>query len=1384
MACINPNDPKFQEILARVGNPILAEIEFNKYQVQYDAAKSIIAEKIIKSISTNTYTFIYNSENDTLSLVPQPGVQLTLNKARNAVDSQSSKSNRKNITNYRLTPIITKDWEPKLIKIDFNLKFVESQIPQDVLDPSLLPSSKLTELEEVSPTLNIQKKSATEFIYGGEVYPSYADALAAQKEDSYKEQFKSRGEEFNKNKNYQLPSNEGQIASEKTIRDLAARMSDRIGMQFKIESDRTKQYKGKFENGIAYINLAYATLDTPIHEILGHPIIRAIKNRGLDNRKIEVKKTTAGYQVKFTRPDGFIDNSEIFKTEEEANKYAENFKIKGNPELYQNLLKELEYGRGKEVLDRIKRDYVNKEAVQLDNGEYIFENKEYTLEEQQEEAIVELLGMMTAEKLDNVKDGKLISLLKRLLKEMKQFVRSLLNLKEVEIDKLPDNMTIGDLADLLAYSNSKLILPGYEVEYTTPDNQKFKTYAEASNHISQLAKNVKEVDLSKVNLEEKKKYSDSFEIITNILNEDGSNTVIQHRHYKENGKWYSRKKAIKNFKNYTWEYDKKYNQPERIEINPTEEELISLYKQSEEFNNSMLTFGEKSEEDKIKDFIEKNKEYEQSKEVIKEWKKVNNIQYNPEEIYSRGQEFSSVVGAYSDFDINVMMQNLLQHIEDNEKAGGEFTISAFTKPIDRKIRHLEEGGGKIKFKIYPQSKDIKWAANTDVYSGSVWDASEKISKNKKSELLGVSYTKYPSLFNVNRVQPNLASIVDDLAHHHNELGISLTGNNFRLEYDENIPYQTKKIIDSVNAILDQKYGKLVKPEIKKFKKQTILIDNPLPENQRSGVLSYSSDIDGGYFLDTVYAFERRGYALGDNIPYWQVEKILKIAYPNSVISLQFYTNKVLVDGEDIVTYSGLKYETPDKIEKEVSGIQPTQTQDNLKESIESVKNTILETKTAYSVEEGNLLRSEGWVSVEYNHELEEEYFEKPNKKEYTEQALINTKIAKLKEVAKKYPRSLIRSEVKNSHRKLHDELFEIGELPFQKIPEIKPGVEELFNENPELANQVYEASGFKTTITQDDKSYYRGQIEKPTIDKDGNLVLYGREDDLYKRAGLKSKGVSMTSDLQSAIDYGNGQLEVAQNLASESYDENQELERLSENGYYLIQIPKNVSNEIVKEAGEVKVIGDKIIIPKGQYKIEQVVDGVEQITPQQKQQAIQLYSQHLDTVFPNRKVKDVLYHGTDLDKNDVTFKSDRGGIFLASTLVYASYFSESENVYPVLVNFKNTYEAKGLTDNIGKKEVEIIKSRGYDSVIGKGGISKMQQHQNDLEYIAFKPEQIYPLGTKQDIERFKEFVGSVSNVQEAQPIIPINEMEDIIDNLPPFTKDIEDLGFTEEACDL
>jgi len=968
------------------------------------------------------------------------------------------------------------------------------------------------------------------------------------------------------------------VASEKTIRDLAARMSDRIGIPVRFESDRTKKYKGKLENGTAVVNLAYATLDTPIHEILGHPIIRALKSGGYTTEQVPNGKW------EIFENGNTIDSSNLFNTKEEALRYIKS----KTSQLYNNLLKELEYGRGKEVLDRIKRDYVYKQSniesgnwelgmyrIQTSPTGYKYydtykeaqdgikkDSPKYTLEEQQEEAVVELLGLMAAEKLDNVKDGKLISLLKRLLKEMKQFIRSLINQKEVEIDKLPDNMTLGDIADLLAYSNSKLILPGNEVVYTTPDNQQFKTYAEASNHISQLAKNIEDVDLSDISLERKlsqedlrkieelesqkkekedyfgsKKYQQDKELELSKLNkkleelenkkvefysqepfldlEDKEKYGFQDFDYIRvestygRGNKYHKDILGENYEGYyihgyntstgkpkkkilpitkeqaigIWEKDEysKYEVGDRQEIYRIEGSIKSL-QEDIKIKHEISSIGQeirniKSGQNTIQNFIDRNKEYEQSKEIIEEWKKVNNIQYNPEEIYSRGQEFSSVVGAYSNFDVDLMMQNLLSHIEDNEKAGGQFAISAYTKPVDKQIGHLEGGGGKIKFKLYPQSNDILWAANTDVYSGSVWDASEKVNKDKKSELLGVSYTKYPSLRNVNTVQPNLASIVDDLAHHHNELGITLTGNNFRLEYDEDIPYTTKKIIDGINKILDQKYGKLVKPEIK----------------QKEFGTKYIAKEESAY---------------GDfKTTYFDTEKE----------ALDY--KKSMEQYDDVAV----------KISKQ-TGIQPTQTKESLKESIESVKDKLEIVKDAQSKYERDLknynLTKQGilpefwniysdfngildnkisifthkgqaaiWQNKEYDEKLKpfikeesqnqhgvkfwilkdsftkealESFKEpkKPKEKEYTEQALVNTKIGALKEVAKKYPRSLIRSEVKPIGG--NNAGFEGDELPFQKIP------------SPNKVNYSFKASDVIVNNIDKIKSWEK-QIKDPNI---------------------------------------------------------------------------------------------------------------------------------------------------------------------------------------------------------------------------------------------------------------------------------------------------------------
>jgi len=205
-------------------------------------------------------------------------------------------------------------------------------------------------------------------------------------------------EQEEKETQFQKQSKEGILASEKTLRYLSSKLSNRIGVPVKIIFDESQDFKGKLTDNVAVVNLAYATLDTPVHEIIAHPVIRAIR-------------TT-------------------------------------NPALYKNLLKELNSGKGKEVLNRIKESYGE------DSG--------YDLEDQQEEAIVELLGMQTADKLDGKKDQGLIASLQKLLNEIKEFLKSLLGVDGVYVENLDENATIGDLVDLIANNESKIKIPKYD----------------------------------------------------------------------------------------------------------------------------------------------------------------------------------------------------------------------------------------------------------------------------------------------------------------------------------------------------------------------------------------------------------------------------------------------------------------------------------------------------------------------------------------------------------------------------------------------------------------------------------------------------------------------------------------------------------------------------------------------------------------------------------------------------------------------------------------------------------------------------------------------------------------------------------------------------------
>jgi len=145
------------------------------------------------------------------------------------------------------------------------------------------------------------------------------------------------------------------------------------------------------------------------------------------------------------------------------------------------------------------------------------------------------------------------------------------------------------------------------------------------------------------------------------------------------------------------------------------------------------------------------------------------------------------------------------------------------------------------------------------------------------------------------------------------------------------------------------------------------------------------------------------------------------------------------------------------------------------------------------------------------------------------------------------------------------------------------------------------------------------------------------------------------------------------------------------------------------------------------------------------------YSEYLDTIFPNSKVKDILYHGT--KDNISNFNKNEEGIFFSLDKEYAklhgviksNYYDVNDtstythNVIAVIVNIKNPEypqisisTRKGHTNYFNPKD----KKDNVDGVIGKDAYAESKGN----SVVVFEPEQLHILGSDQDLENFKTFV--------------------------------------------
>ena len=350
--------------------------------------------------------------------------------------------------------------------------------------------------------------------------------------------------------------------------------------------------------------------------------------------------------------------------------------------------------------------------------------------------------------------------------------------------------------------------------------------------------------------------------------------------------------------------------------------------------------------------------------------------------------------------------------------------------------------------------------------------------------------------------------------------------------------------------------------------------------------------------------------------------------------------------------------------------------------------------------------------------------------------------------------------------------------------EVKSGVQELFDSNPELANQVYEALGFNKLITSNDRIVFgHPTIGKSYLKKQGEDKFISLDDDYATEINNKVKEIADKYNVTTyqVKDGGtqkwnneyNQMMQEMFNVAKQrAISENKTLftsntNLLRNNAESFDKVINLTDVEFEKRIQE---RGAKYDIKEWKSQINEAISKIPAgkvintnkylsdlfITPQQKQQAIQAYSQYLDSVFPNSKVKDVVYHGAmeQLLPKDGKFK---GYVtYFSTTKKYSETFGFPINrkVIQAVVNIANPYNAPSELADVPEEihntdeftNPRIIKSKklGYDSVIG------VDAGQKEGGTVAiFEPEQIHILGTKQDIEGFNQFVQSGKQIEKS-----------------------------------
>ena len=169
------------------------------------------------------------------------------------------------------------------------------------------------------------------------------------------------------------------------------------------------------------------------------------------------------------------------------------------------------------------------------------------------------------------------------------------------------------------------------------------------------------------------------------------------------------------------------------------------------------------------------------------------------------------------------------------------------------------------------------------------------------------------------------------------------------------------------------------------------------------------------------------------------------------------------------------------------------------------------------------------------------------------------------------------------------------------------------------------------------------------------------------------------------------------------------------------------------------------------------------------------YSEYLKTIFPNSKTPNIYYHGgkrgieTFKAPKDYDFQKNKGvnsgtkdyGIYFTGDKSIAKYYSKgysksNRQIYPVLLNTQESYKtnkflALNLRRLLGSTVLnpQSITEKDFNTTLK--GKDSVIWHGEKGEIIVFNPSQIHILGSKSDVEGFRNYVknqGKVPTISE------------------------------------